>query len=79
VELAHLGGRRSRNFPKENDPAILGGHSPLGLLICGFSVRFRGGSPLYDVCYSLTLCCEEDVDLAGGLLLERREDVRIGV
>ena len=29
--------------------------------------------------YSLTLGCEKGVDLAGGFLLERREDVGIGV
>src|SRR5262245_7999267 len=35
-----------RGFPKENDPAIQGGHSPRDLLICGLKVRFLRGSPL---------------------------------
>ena len=49
------------------------------LLICGLKVRFLRGSPLFFVYYSLTLDGEEGVDLAGGFLLERREDVGIGV
>ena len=45
--IGQWGGHLSRNFPKENDPAILGATLPSRSLICGFSVRFRGGSPLY--------------------------------